>query len=165
VVPQTVKIASQRLPSVTRPNLHALCELSAESQRFLESSTYKSLFPHHRFSISLFSYSYKSLFPQLPYFHIYTKRPGVLPAAYPACKPVNRTQTYYFHTIANSWSSLKKSTPLKSSKSRLFPQNTRGGVPTTFFLTGQVRSSIPVRPKWSIIPAPVSPARPRGRSE
>jgi hypothetical protein len=122
-----VKIASQRLPSVTRPNLHALCELSAESLRSLESSTYKSLFPHHRFSISLFSYSYKSLFPQLPYFHIYTKRPGGLLSAYPACKPVNRKQTYYFHTVANSWSSLKKSTPLKSGKSRLFPQNTRGG--------------------------------------
>ena len=43
----------------------------------LFSRTYKSLLPPHRSVCPAFSYSYKSLFPQLLSFHIYTKPPGV----------------------------------------------------------------------------------------
>jgi len=38
---------------------------------------------NHRFLSSLFSYSYKSLFPQSLYFHIHTKPPGVSPRTFP----------------------------------------------------------------------------------
>src|SRR5882757_3528449 len=41
------------------------------------SRTYESLFAAHRSASPVFSYSYKSLFPQLLLFHIYTKPPGV----------------------------------------------------------------------------------------
>ncbi len=41
------------------------------------SRTYESLFAAHRSASPAFSYSYKSLFPQLLSFHIYTKPPGV----------------------------------------------------------------------------------------
>ena len=41
------------------------------------SRTYESLFAAHRSASPAFSCSYKSLFPQLLSFHIYTKPPGV----------------------------------------------------------------------------------------
>src|SRR5882724_4208875 len=41
------------------------------------SRTYKSLFAAHRSASPAFSYSYKSLFPQLLSFQIYTKPPSV----------------------------------------------------------------------------------------
>ena len=41
------------------------------------SRTYESLFAAHRSASPAFSYSYKSLFPQLLSFQIYTKPPGV----------------------------------------------------------------------------------------
>jgi hypothetical protein len=37
------------------------------------------------------------------------------------------SQPFCFHILADSWSSPKNSTPVESSKYRLFPQNTRGG--------------------------------------
>jgi len=43
----------------------------------LFSSTYKSLLVAHRFATSLFSFIYKSLFPQPLCIHIYTKPRGV----------------------------------------------------------------------------------------
>ena len=48
----------------------------------------------------------------------------VLPQTIPVCRS---HQPFCFHILARSLSSPKKSTPLESSKSRLFSQNTRGG--------------------------------------
>src|SRR5438045_7293504 len=49
--------------------------LSKVGQPFLAVSLPRRHY-HHRFSSLLFSSTYKSLFQQLPCFHIYTKRPG-----------------------------------------------------------------------------------------
>jgi len=48
----------------------------------------------------------------------------VLPQTIPVCRS---HQPFCFHILARSLSSPKKSTPLESSKSRLFSQNTRRG--------------------------------------
>src|ERR1700704_2750393 len=50
--------------------------------RTLFSASYESLPTPDRFRSHLFSYTYKSLFAQPLYFHIYTKPPGVTPVAF-----------------------------------------------------------------------------------
>src|SRR5882762_3455455 len=50
--------------------------------RALVSAPYESLPIPARFRNPLFSNTYKSLFAQLLYFHIYTKPPGVTPLAF-----------------------------------------------------------------------------------
>ena len=49
------------------------------------------------------------------------------------CRPTLRALC--FHMIADSFASLKNSTPSPSSKSGLFFQNTRGGVSPSYFCT------------------------------
>jgi len=64
-----------RLSLVVYPERRSRGELNFCSLVF--SRTYESLFAAHRSASPAFSYSYKSLFPQLLSFHIYTKPPGV----------------------------------------------------------------------------------------
>jgi hypothetical protein len=86
--------------------------------------------PHHRFLSPFFPSTYKSLFPQLLSFLIYTKPRGV---AYPPAAPepcVGGSIFRFppcFQLLADSLSQLQNSTGFFSSKCKLFLQNTGGG--------------------------------------
>ena len=121
-----MKIASQRLSFSSPPNFRALRAVCGEFSAPLESQTYKSLFP------------------QLPCFHIHTKCPGVtplrpllavqassrLPSHCRKSHPFNR-----LHALILSCRSFSHSLPLFSMVCGLFLQNTGGWVPLALLST------------------------------
>ena len=210
-----MKIAPQRLSFSSPPNLCALRALCGEFSAPLESQTYKSIFP------------------QLPCFHIHAKCPGVTPLrppsavlASPCVSPIVRKSNSFngLPALILSCRSFSHSLPLFSMACGLFLQNAgvgwasrmllrdTGGTPrptfdqcpvgpkwdSHFWLSSDDRNahdSLPSKagpmtapsfsshrttssrstrlhlrtsnsssPKWSIIPAPASAARLRGRT-
>ena len=142
-----MKIASQRLSFSSPPNLCALRALCGEFSAPLESQTYKSLFP------------------QLPCFHIHTKCPGVTPLrpplavlassrVSPLCRkphPFNR-----LHALVLSCRSFSHSLSLFSMTCGLFLQNAGVGWASRMLLrdTGGwvplalLSTNVPSSPKW-----------------
>jgi hypothetical protein len=171
-----VRIASQRLPKspvrIFVPFLHSMVNFSSP----LESAIYKSLCMPGRFGRLLFSWIYKSLSSQLPCFQIHAKRPCVTPLRLPwavlassrvplLCRKSNSFNR--LPALILSCRSFSQSLPLFSMPCGLFLQNTGGWVPLALLshrVPSAEGSSIRYSPKWSIIPAPDSPARLRGRS-
>ena len=97
------------------------------------------------FAGPLFSYSYELLLPQPLCFDIHPHCPGVSPSGVPQDRAtsVPLWQITSFQQLADSLSFSKKSTPLQSSKSSLFLQNTRGGVSRTQLR--DIRGGVPLR--------------------
>jgi hypothetical protein len=95
----------------------------------------------------LFSYSYELLFPQALCFDNHPHCPGVwgwerLLVFRPfSAASVSPWQIHSFHTIANSSASAKNSTPLQSSKSKLFRKNTEVWHPPAFLADTRVGAS------------------------
>jgi hypothetical protein len=71
---------------------------------------------NHRFLSSLFSYSYKSLFPQSLYFHIHTKPPGVRGSL----RTISPLATRHFPFVLSNLPHLGLSCPSFSRSLRLF---------------------------------------------
>jgi hypothetical protein len=154
-----VKIASQRLTPFSSPSLCALRNVCGESLSPLQSEAYKSLSPQWLASqvhINARRVVRLHFCRSLAASH---KSPVELSNSFP-CHTYRKSAKTLFFVARKSFCCHTYERPYLQALSLPHIQKT-GGVPNPFHM--QRRTSIPLSPKWSIIPAPDSPSRLRGR--